>query len=245
MLEKAFFVVEAMEKLGVPVTLKRIADEVRMPKATVYRILQSLVSLGYIAQDPATGSYQLTMKLAQLGRVNRYDSLIIRATPYMEKLQATFNETTNLGVLEDSSVYYLHSIETTKPLRWIVKPGASDAFHCTALGRAIVAFLPEEEIGTLVKQIRFEQRTKRTPMDPQTVLRILDKVKEDGWAIDDEENDTGVLCVAVPLLHGQLPVASISISLPKGRLTQELRMNIISSLVEVKEQWTNDEHGIN
>lgn len=237
-LEKAFAIIEAMERLGTAVPLRRVSDETGIPKATAYRILHSLVTMGYVRQDSPSGYYQITAKLTQLGHVDRYDGLLTKALPLMEQLFEEFNETTNLGVLEGERVHYLHSLETSKPLRWIVRAGTSDPFHCTALGRAIAAFLPEDQLDSVMSQLEFPKRTPNSPTDARKVARILASVRQDGWAVDDEENDEGVCCLAVPLLKGGVPVAAISMSIPKGRITEALKRAAVSALLEVGQRWT-------
>lgn len=239
-LEKAFAIIEAMERLGRGVPLRQVSEETGIPKATAYRILHSLVALGYVMQDAPSGHYQLTAKLAQLGHVDRYDGLLARALPYMEELFAAFNETTNLGVLEGERVHYLHSLETHKPLRWTVRPGSSDPFHCTALGRAIAAFLPKDQINALIRQFELHKRTDKTPTDSDEVSGILARVRQEGWALDDEENDEGVCCLAVPLLDGVAPVGSISVSIPQGRVTNELKKAVVAALIQIGERWTRE-----
>jgi DNA-binding IclR family transcriptional regulator len=239
-LEKAFAIIEAMERLGRPLPLRRVSEETGIPKATAYRILHSLVAMGYAMQDPASGHYQLTAKLAQLGHVERYDGLLARALPLMEGLYGRFDETTNLGVLEGEKVHYLHSLETNKPLRWIVHAGSSDPFHCTALGRAIAAFLTESQIDSVLAQVDFEKRTANSPGSAGEVLEILARVRANGWALDHEENDDGVCCLAVPLIDDGIPVASISMSIPKQRVTNELEESVVQALLEVGAHWQRE-----
>lgn len=239
-LEKAFAIIEAVERLGGPVPLRQVSEETGFPKATTYRILHSLAHMGYLVQDVSSGHYQLSAKLGELGRVDRYDRLVAGALPYMEELFEEFNETTNLGVLEGEQVHYLHSLETLKPLRWIVQAGSSDPFHCTALGRAIAAFLPPEQIETTLRRIEFRKCTKHSPGGPAEVVAILARVREHGWALDDEENDEGVRCLAVPLLTGGTPVASISMSIPTQRVTPALKEAVVAALLDVAERWKQD-----
>lgn len=236
-MRKAFTILEAMDRMAAPLPLRSISDSTGINKATSYRILQTLSELGYVTQQPTTGHYQLTMKLSQLGHIPRHDKLIARALPLMEDLHRTFNETTNLGVLEGNRVYYLRSLETTEPLRWIVRPGDSDSFHCTALGRAITAHLPTNELETLLRGEPFEARTPSTPTTAKALRNILDNVRQEGWALDDEDNDHGVTCLAVPLLDVHTPVAAISVSIPKSRLNDQRIKQLVPALLAVRERW--------
>jgi len=234
---KALDLLEAMEGLREPAPLRAIVEVTGLSKATAHRIVQTLVERGYVAQDGTTGDYHLTMRLAALGRVTRYDGLITRAEPYLEALHRRFDETTNLAVLEGHRVYYLRSISTSRPLRWIVQPGSSDAFHSTALGRAIVAHLPEAERERLLRSAHYERRTGATPVGATALLPYLDAARAVGWALDDEHNDAGVACFAVPLLERGGPVAAISISIPRGRVDPTRSRKVVEALVEVRTRW--------
>lgn len=239
-LEKAFALLEAMDRTAAPQPLRGVAALTGLPKATAFRLLQTLVELGYAAQDPVSCRYRLTMRLAELGRSTRYDGLVARAQPHLERLHAEFDETTNLAVLEGTHVTYLLSLETTQALRWIVRPGTSDAFHSTALGRAMVAYLPQREREALLAQAPFHANTDRTPTDAAALQRILDQVRAQGWAIDDEHNAQGVTCLAVPLLDGNAVLAAISVSVPRTRLSDELASKVVRSLLDVARRWRGD-----
>ena len=149
-LDRAFSILEVLARSRRALTLAELAEEGRLPKPTVHRILKSLRDLGYVEQEDRGGSYELTGRLASLREYGRDESLRQKAHPLMERLHAAFDETVNLGLLEGIFVRYVGVIETTQPLRWIVKPGARDSFRTTALGRAIVAHLPDEQQARLV-----------------------------------------------------------------------------------------------
>ncbi|MEX2502539.1 MAG: IclR family transcriptional regulator [Trueperaceae bacterium] len=236
-LDKAILVLEAMDRLAKPLALRDIAEATGLPKATVHRILHTLHGRGYVAQDDLAGAYRLTPRLAALGRAGQTSGLIARAEPFLERLHATFDETTNLGVLEDDRVVYLRSIETTRPLRWIVQPGSSDAFYSTALGRAVAAFLPDRERESLLALGPFEARTPDTPTDPKRLRSILEEVRARGWALDDQHNDSGVACVAVPLLDDDRPVAAISVAVPHNRLDENRLKSLVPELLAVAADW--------
>jgi DNA-binding IclR family transcriptional regulator len=233
-LEKTFLVLEAMSDLDRAATLKELGETSGLPKATLHRILQTLSELGYVEQDHARSRYSLTLKLFRLGRGDSYEDVKERALPLMEVLHRRFNETVNLGVLQGSYVYYIHFIETTQNLRWQVHPGARDPFYCTALGRAIVAHLPAPRQDQLVERAVIEARTPFTPGDKAAVRKLLAETTACGWAHDNEENDLGVACFGIPLLDGERPIASISISLPKSRLTTNREAEIVGALMEVR-----------
>lgn len=239
-LDKAFSVLEALDEFARPMPLRDVVEVTGIPKATAFRILQTLHDLNYVGQDSASGNYRLTMRLAQLGRETRFDGLLARTQPHLDRLHARFDETVNLGVLEGDRVYYLRSLETSQPLRWIVRPGSSDAFHSTALGRAIASHLPQAERERLLEMGPFEARTAGTPTSVDELGEILARARREGWAFDDEHNDKGVACLAVPLLDGNKPVAAISIAVPRTRLNEDLRSSLVDALLATGRAWRND-----
>lgn len=233
-LDKAFQVLEAMSDLGRAATLKELGELSELPKPTLHRILQTLCDLGYVEQDHARSRYSLTLKLFRLGRGDSYEDVKERMLPIMEALHRRFNETVNLAVLQGSFVYYIHFIETTQNLRWQVRPGARDPFYCTALGRAIVAHLPQSRQDQLVERAVIEVRTPLTPADKPAVRGLLSETAALGWAHDDQENDLGVSCFGIPIMDGDRPIAGLSISLPKSRLTPRREAEIVEALLEVR-----------
>lgn len=232
-IEKAFHVLEVMSDIGRAASLKEISEASGLPKATLFRILQTLVHIGYADQDQARSFYALTMRLFHLGRDDSFEEAKEIALPIMEALHARFNETVNLGILQGTSVVYAHCVETNQSLRWQVRPGARDPFHTTALGRAIVSHLPENRRAQLLDRMQLDPRTPFTPQTREQVERILEATRIDGVAHDNQENDLGVVCYGVPLLDEGVPIASLSISVPKSRMTPELDQNIIAALREV------------
>ena len=118
-LDKTFSVLEVMARSGRALSLAEMAEECRMPKPTVYRILRSLRDLGYVLQPDRGGLYELSDRLASLREHGRDELLREKALPFMRELHAAFNETVNLGLLEGVYIRYAHVLETTQPLRWI------------------------------------------------------------------------------------------------------------------------------
>lgn len=229
-IEKAFLVLEVMSDLGRTASLKEISEASGLPKATLFRILQTLAHIGYVDQDQARSRYALTMRLFHLGRDDSFQEAKDIALPIMEGLHARFNETVNLGILQGTHVVYAHCIETNQSLRWQVRPGARDPFHTTALGRAIVAFLPEKRRNQLLDRLQFDPRTPFAPTTRAQVEAILEATRRNALAHDNQENDVGVVCYAIPLLEDEVPIASLSVSVPKSRLTAELDSQIVAAL---------------
>jgi DNA-binding IclR family transcriptional regulator len=230
-LRKAVAVLETLSAAGRPVGLAELARRMKYPKPTIYRILRSFEELGYLARDRETGSYVPTSRLAQLGRHGHVLDLRRRALPAMEGLHEEFDETVNLGVLEGDQISYAACLETTRPLRLMVRPGSSDPFYCTALGRAIAAFLPDREREELVSRVRFQTRTAKTVRTKAVLERILRDTRRRGWAVEQEECDPGVVCIGAPLLEKGYPVAAISVTIPRIRYSPSRERDIARQLL--------------
>jgi len=230
-LDKAFSVLEVLARTGRELTLAELAEEGRLPKPTVHRILRSLRDLGYVEQTDRRGTYQLSERLKSLREYGRDETLRNKALPVMEALQRDFDETVNLGLLEGSFIRYVHVLETTQPLRWIVKPGARDQFHTTALGRVIVAHLADEARKRLVAKAAMSgtaaaRKTLRAHLDRELTL-----TRERGWAIEEEETVAGVACVAISLGWMGEPLAALSVSVPVHRFPPARKKALIDAAI--------------
>jgi IclR family acetate operon transcriptional repressor len=136
----------------------------------------------------------------------------------MEELRDRFGETVNLAVLDDTRIIYLEIVESRRSMRWVVAKGDREHLHSTALGKAVAMVLDDEEISSILETEGMPARTDRTIGDPGEFLREIARARIDGYAIDDEENEQGGRCVAVPI-RGSSPKAALSLSAPTSRLS--------------------------
>jgi DNA-binding IclR family transcriptional regulator len=239
-LDKAFSILEGFARAGRALTLAELAEESRLPKPTVHRILRSLRDLGYVDQADRRGTYQLSARLISLRDYSRDDAVREKALPLMERLHGAFDETINLGLLEGIYVRYAHVLETTQALRWIVKPGARDVFHTTALGRAIVAHLPVEQQTRLVAKAMAAIPAGRRRAERIRLEKELAATRARGCAFDEEETVTGVACIAIPLTALGDPLAAVSVSIPVNRFPESRREAIIKTVCHCRENPTGD-----
>jgi len=227
---KAFAVLESMAAIGAPAPLRDIAAAADLPKGTLFRILQTLLGLGYVGQNPDDGFYHLTSRLSFLGRNARHEDLKLLVSPHLRALSERFNETVNLGVLEGTHVYYLTVLEARRNLSWKVETGSRDVYYATALGRAIAGHLPAPAREALLAQTVLRSRTVHTVMTHEGLRAILADVAASGIASDAEENDEGVVCVGAPVFLDGEVVAAISMSVPVSRYSDALGAEIAGAL---------------
>jgi DNA-binding IclR family transcriptional regulator len=216
-LVKAFSLLELLAELDGSSSLNQLAVGTRTTKPTAHRILRCLAKLGYIQHDSG-GIYRLTPKLrwVALGRSDRRLASI--ADPLLRRLHVQTGETVNLGVLRRNRVVYITVLESSHPLRRVVEAHESDPIFSTALGRAIAAQLAEAEINHLFASGAIEARTPQTTRNQEDLRRILTKVRRAGYAIERDETDLGVTCVAAPVISQAQPIAAISLSIPSARV---------------------------
>jgi DNA-binding IclR family transcriptional regulator len=200
-------------------TVTRVARLMNVNRASSHRFLSTLKELGYVDKDDSS-RYYLTTKVIELGMrvLDRFEIRKI-AHPFLQELAAKFNETINLGYFNAEEVLTIDKIDSTEILRMDAGIGGREPAYCTSLGKAILAFLPENQLE------EYLQRTELTPFTPNTVVSIdklkdeLMHIKENGYAIDDEELSVGLRCVGAPLFsHNGQALYAISISGPSIRM---------------------------
>jgi DNA-binding IclR family transcriptional regulator len=215
---KALQVLTMLAERG-KLTVKEVYVELAMSKAQAFRYLQTLCASGFAEHDSETGQYHLGIRSWELGQSStRYAKLLGLALPYMEDLRDRFNETVNLGTLSGNKIIYLGMVESNRSLRMHATIGSADPIYTTSLGKAMLAFYPEETWSAHVPE-KLVPITHRTLTSKETLWQDLRTTKERGYSLDDGENEIGACCVGAPLFdrHGNV-VAAVSLSAPSSRL---------------------------
>jgi len=174
------------------------------------------------------------MKLYDLGnRAVEQVDLRTRVRPFFRKLSQQLGETMHLGVLQKTSVVYLDKADASRRVCSGSKTGSSNPVYCTAMGKAMLAFLPEDRINEIIRRTRFEKFTHRTIATAEALRTEIEKTRRRGYAVDDEELEEGLRCIAVPLLDAQRqPVAAVSVSGPSFRVTAQKLPSIANHLLQ-------------
>jgi IclR family acetate operon transcriptional repressor len=220
---KALQVLECIAREGREMSLTQVCSRTALPKTTVFRYLQTLKVAGFISHDEKTDLYRVGLRLWALGQLTDVQSqLRDLAMPHMRALRNEFNETVNLAELHGSQVLYLEMVESRYSLRTEAKLGTQDMAHCTAVGKAILAHLPEATVREYLPFI-LATRTPRTLRTLGELFEDLAQVRHRGYAIDNEENEEGAFCIAAPIMgRDGRPIAAISISAPTTRMGARL-----------------------
>ena len=197
--ERIFQLIEQLASLPAGASLQRLAQETGLAKSTVHRLLASLVSLGYAAQEPETGRYRLTLKMFELssGIVNSMEIMDV-AKAHLERLSQRTGEAVHLVIRDARDIVYIYKTESG-PMRMSSRVGLRSPLYCTGVGKAILATLPPEEVEDVWNHSSLKKLTSRTVVDLTEMQDQLAEVRANGYAIDDEENEMGVRCVAVAI----------------------------------------------
>lgn len=201
-------------------TVARICAETGVTKPAAYRILKTLETGGYVVRDDQRREYSVGPALFGLSRALRSSNDLLQlARPVMQELNEEFDETINIGVVNNGKVVYLDTIESAQRLRSTVHIAIRDHIHSTALGKAILAALPPDEAKRLLTQAERPALTPNTVRSVQELLDQIEQFRAQGFAVDDEENEVGSRCVGAAIVTGDgRPVAALSISAPTSRM---------------------------
>lgn len=212
---RTFAILEAMAAAGGTASLTRLSLDVGLPLPTIHRLVRTLAALGYVWQDGAR-HYVLGTRLIPLGEAS---SGVVRtlARPYLRSLMEASGESANLAVLEGDEVTYVAQVQSQRTVRMFTEVGSRVTAHSTATGKALLSTLDESALAALVRRHGLPGRTESTLTDPAGLRRELDQVRARGYAMDDQEHELGVRCVAVPLPEPALRTA-LSLSGPAARL---------------------------
>ncbi|MEA2528276.1 MAG: IclR family transcriptional regulator, acetate operon repressor [Thermomicrobiales bacterium] len=241
-LVKTAEVLRALANSEAPLGPTEIGAITGIDRSAVHRILTTLARERLVERADPSGSYRLGLGLAALGLVaaNRLD-LRRAARPQLEALFARFSETVNLGVPDGDTVLYVDMLESKFSLRMAAEIGSRDALATTALGKSILAYQPEDRLDAVLAHLSLLPRTPRSIRTPDALRRELAKVRKQGFALDDEENELGAYCVGAPIFGlTREVVGAVSISVPTVRLDDSRRVEMIEAVVEAARRVSGD-----
>ncbi len=203
--------------------LPELSAAMKLHKTTTHRIAHVLESRGLLRRGLDSNRYRLGLHLYDLG-CQALDHVNIRdeARPLMTRVAYEVGETVHLALLDRAEVLYIERVEAQRSLTMGSKLGARNPVYCTALGKTILAYSAETEVDRTLTGLRMEARTRNTITNVLTLKRELERVRDRGYAIDDEEIEEGIRCIAAPILNASgLAVAAVSVSGPSSRITPE------------------------
>ncbi|MCY7912061.1 IclR family transcriptional regulator [Bacillus haynesii] len=200
-------------------TVKEISKELSLPQSSTFNLAATLLDEGYLQQD-AIKRYRLGAKLIQVGTA-AMESIDIssQGVPFLKQLMDGVQETVFMAVLSDDQLVYIAKIDNNRSIRTTAQPGSRKPLYCTGLGKAFLAFMPEDKRKGLLDRMEFIRFTGHTITTREELEKQLQTFLEQGYAVDNEENEEGLFCLAAPV-YGPDGVmkAAISTAGPKERM---------------------------
>jgi len=242
-LDRALAVMDILAKDGPDQTLVELSEKLKLHKSTTHRLLMVLEQQKIVEKNTASGRYRLGLKLFELGKkaITHFDPRN-RARRYLEQLVYETGETVHLCVLDDTEVVYLDKVEPERTVRMACTVGKRNPAYCTSVGKAILAYLTEIEVDSILRRHVMKPLTANTITTVFEMKAELEKIRQLGYSMDNEEIEEGVRCVGCVVRgpEGE-PIAAISISGLSFRVTLEktpmLAKHVMAAAASISEQF--------
>jgi len=221
--DRALDILESFDLSAEELGVTELAQKLNLHKNNVFRLLATLEVRGYIEQDRKSGNYRLGIKTFEIANVFLHHlGLRRQARPILEELVNKCDETANLAILDGSDVIYILMHETSQTVRIVLRLGQRLPAHCTAAGKAQLAFESVDRLQLLFKDTPLRKLTENTIVSPEALREHLREVAKVGFALDNEEFELGVRCLAAPVRdYSHKVVASVGLSGPLSRFSME------------------------
>ncbi|MGI6250390.1 MAG: IclR family transcriptional regulator [Anaerolineaceae bacterium] len=222
-LDRGLELLEIISKSQEPLGLPELAQSLEVDRSTVFRLLGTLLLRGYVIQDQQTKRYSIGYKVVEISRraIDR-NSLRMISKPYLKDLVNETNESVNLVVLTGREIVCIDQESCPSPLAVTNDIGATFLPHATALGKAVLAFAPDEIRKSIIDTIVFESYTPRTIVNMQVLENSILSIRQQFFALDDEERYIGVRCLAAPIFdYRNKVIGAVGISGPTIRFSLE------------------------
>jgi len=218
-LDRALAVLELISESDVPLSLADICRMMNLHKSTAHRALMVL-ERGMLLDRTPDDRFRLGLKLYTLGnRAVEQMDLRARVQPSLRALSRRLGETVHLGVLQSTSVVYLDKAGPSNRVCMGSKTGSSNPAYCTSMGKAMLAWLPQNKVHQLIDQMSFVRLTQKTICSREELMLALQRVRRRGYSIDDEEAEAGTRCIGAPIFdEAHNPIAALSVSCVSSRI---------------------------
>lgn len=232
-IDRAFDILEilSVERNGLGVT--EIGNRLALHKSTVHRILSAMAERGYIEKASEKGVYKIGLKLVEISSIYLNNvELKTEARPYLSELTSKMNQPTHLATLNGDDVVYIDKVEVVNSIRLYSQIGLRVPVYCSALGKSLLSGLSDAELEERIARVQLTPYTEFTVTSKEEYIRQVKQVRQRGWALDDEEHEAGVRCIAAPVFdYRGKAIAAVSVSGPAGVITPK-RDEEVASLVK-------------
>ncbi len=220
-LQRGLGILEIVAKNGTGVTLAEVSREIGLHTSTTFHLIRTLTALGYLVQDDSTKQYHLGSKVFHLAASAWTEVQLFKiAKPFLVAMAQHTGETSHLAILERGEVIVIDKVDGSGPVRLTERVGYPRPAHCTAIGKALLAYLPDAELKAFMEAGDLRPFTPKSITAAPILEQELERVRAQGCAVDDEEFAQGIRCLAAPVQNftGQV-VAAIGISGPVWRVS--------------------------
>jgi IclR family KDG regulon transcriptional repressor len=241
-IDRAIDIIELLstEKEGMGVT--DIGKRLDLHKSTVHRLLNALAERGYIEKEPKHGYYKIGLKFIEITSLylNKLE-LKTEAQPYLRRLAEIVGQPVHLAILDGGEAVYIEKIEALNSMRMYSQIGKRVPVHCSAIGKVLLSGLEKNSMDALLDKYEFSALTKNTIKTKNELARQVQNVRKLGFAVDDEEHEQGVRCIAAPVYDytGRI-IAAVSVSGDKRILEknkdEEISMYVIDTAGEISKR---------
>jgi IclR family KDG regulon transcriptional repressor len=212
--------------------ISELSQRLAMSKTTVHRVIQTLKALGYVTQEVETERYRLTIRLFELGaKALESVDLVREADIEMRRIGQLTREAVHLGAFDEDAIIYIHKIDADYGLRMQSRIGRRNPLHSTAIGKVLLAWMEPADAREVLSHVEFRKSTQKTLTCAEAVLSILPHVREQGYGEDNEEQEEGLRCIAVPVFDrfGRV-IAGLSVSFPTMRCGADTKSHYVALL---------------
>jgi DNA-binding IclR family transcriptional regulator len=235
---RIFSVLELLAQSG-PMGVTELSKSLGLNKSTVHRLLASLIAMDYVKKENDSDKYRLTFKILALGEalLDKVDIVLV-ARPYLQQLVELSGETVHLVQREGTDMVYIDKVESqVSSVRMVSRIGVGKPLYCTAVGKAMLAELDDLEVKKIWDDSKIEKLTPKTIVDFEEFVKELNDIRQKGYALDNEENEIGVRCIAACIKNykGKAENA-FSISAPIIRMSDERIEELAAEVIKMKEE---------
>ena len=234
---KVFAILQALSEQR-DTGISELSVRLAMPKATVYRFLQTMKTLGFVRQEADSERYGLAMKAFELGsKALQYPELVDLSKHHMQLVADATGETVHLGTLIDSEIIYVHKVDSRHMLGMYSRVGRRAPLHCTAIGKVLMAWEFPERRDRILAGATFERFREKTITERGAFLAELDRVRAQGFGEDREEFDDHIRCLGVPIFDRlSMPIAGLSVSFPTFRYDEAKAPEVVALLKDASRE---------
>lgn len=234
---RLFETLELLAECG-PMGLMEISERLGLNKSTVHRLLNSLIYMGYAKQEEESGKYELTFKVVDLAnQVMGKVDLVAVVRPYLRRLMELTGETVHFVEQDGTDAVYIDKVESfSNGIQMISRIGSRVPLYCSGVGKAVLAQMDEREAEEIWEHSEIRRMTPYTITNYEDFRRELDEVRSRGYALDNEENETGVRCIAAGLDTHLKKRYAFSISAPVSRMDNDRIRRLSQYILQAKEQ---------